>query len=152
MTPITWPRETSRTDEANDGRDLWVSAGYYAPNFAQDVQNELNQLAALQPNWDAQGAQSIEPTIVNAARWLVANLPENLIWAPAVVPMAKGNLQFEWHDGPRSLELEFETAETIHYLKWHPEEGVEDEGCYPVNDTWQTIDAIRWFMRGSTHV
>jgi hypothetical protein len=150
MTLTTWEPETAGTADIVDGRDRWILAGYYAPNFNEDVLRELVRLAALQPNWDAQGAKPINAEFIGAARSLVAALPPNLIWAPAVVPMAKGNLQFEWHDGPRSLELEFESPETIHYLKWHPEAGVEEEGCYSVRDTIQTVDAIHWFMKGSS--
>jgi hypothetical protein len=77
---------------------------------------ELTRLAALKANWDAQGALPIDQTIIESARGFAEQLPDDVVPPPAVVPMAKGNLQFEWHDGPRSLELEFEDAQTIHYL------------------------------------
>lgn len=66
--------------------------------------------------------------------------------------MAKGNLQFEWHDGPRSLELEIEDPQTVHYLKWHPEEGVEEEGFFEMQCIDQAEALIRWFRRGVAHV
>jgi hypothetical protein len=60
--------------------------------------------------------------------------------------MAKGNLQFEWHEGPRTLELEFENASTVHYLKWHPEEGLEDEGLFSLEEIDRALELIRWFV------
>lgn len=125
-----------------------MPAAYYVPDFEKRVNEALDQLAALEPNWDAQGARSIDPVVIDAARKLVKCLPKNLIWLPAVVPMAKGNLQFEWHEGPRTLELEFEAPNTIHYLKWHPEVGVEDEGTFPLADISRVVALIRWFTRG----
>ena len=65
--------------------------------------------------------------------------------------MAKGNLQFEWHQGARSLELEIEEPQTIHYLKWDPEEGVENEGSFPLGQTSRTVELILWFTKGVTH-
>jgi hypothetical protein len=112
----------------------------------------LDRLAALAPNWDAQGAKAIDPAIIDAARGLVAELPLDVARAPKVVPMAKGNLQFEWHAGERSLELEIEDRETVHFLKWHPDEGVEEEGTFPLSQASRAADLIRWFMRGVANV
>ncbi len=124
----------------------------YAPGYSDQLDREFNRLAALPPNWDAQGALAIEPEIIAAARRFADRLPENLVSAPAVVPMSKGNLQFEWHDGPRSLELEIETPETIHYLKWHPEQGIEEEDVFPSTDLAKTEMLLRWFTGSLTNV
>ncbi len=94
----------------------------------------------------------IDAQIVHAAHDFLNRLPENLVAPPLVVPMAKGNLQFEWHEGSRSLELEFESPTTIHYLKWHPEEGVEEEGFFAADDVSQAVAFIRWFVKGVANV
>lgn len=120
-------------------------------NFNDTISRELDRLALLETNWDAQGARPIAPASIEAARRLVSSLPPDLIWAPAIVPMAKGNLQFEWHQGARSLELEIEEPQTIHYLKWDPEEGVENEGSFPLGQTSRTVELILWFTKGVTH-
>lgn len=151
MTLTTLERENSRTDNTADDYSQWISVGYYAPNFHTDIDRELHRLAGLKPNWDAQGAVSVAPALIDAARDLVSKLPSNLTWPPSVVPMAKGNLQFEWHEGPRSLELEIEDPETVHYLKWHPEENVEEEGLIPICEISRIVDMICWFMRGVTY-
>ena len=94
----------------------------------------------------------IDPEIVEAARQFVSSLSEDIASPPAVVPMPKGNLQFEWHEGPRTLELEIENPTTIHYLKWHPEEGTEEESFFELSDVFRAESLIRWFMRGVKYV
>ena len=66
---------------------------------------------------------------------------------PAVVPMRKGNLQFEWHDGPRTLELEIEDPRTIHFLKWHPEAGIEEEDTCSISDADTVTALLEWFAK-----
>ncbi len=119
--------------------------------FDLAVTNELHRLAALQENWDSQGARAIDPEIIAAAGEFVSMLPGRLksrISAPAVVPMRKGNLQFEWHDGPRTLELEVEDPWTIHYLKWHYEAGIEEEEVCSTTDSDTLIGLMEWFVKG----
>lgn len=117
-----------------------------AQDFTAHLEAELDRLAALPPNWNAQGALPMVPEIIEAARHFVECLRGNIVRVPAVVPMAKGNLQFEWNEGPRSLELEIETPAVIHYLKWQPEAGIEDEGVYGINDIPRSLELIRWFQ------
>ena len=111
----------------------------------------LYRIASLPNNWDSEGACSIDPEVIEAARDFVARLPSRLksnIPIPAVVPMRKGNLQFEWHDGPRSLELEIEDPRTIHYLKWHAEAGIEEENACSISDTVTILQLLDWFAKG----
>ena len=82
----------------------------------------------------------------------MTRLPKSIARLPAVVPMAKGNLQFEWHEGPRSLELEIESPDQIHYLKWYPEEGIEEEGFLSIRDITSAEILIRWFMGSVANV
>jgi hypothetical protein len=121
-------------------------------NFHRTVSAELDRVAGLQPNWDAQGARRIDATLIAAARSFAAELPFDRIDPPKVVPMAKGNLQFEWHDGERTLELEFEAPRTVHYLKWDSDESIEDEGFFEVGETERAEELIRWFLQGVAHV
>jgi hypothetical protein len=109
---------------------------------------ELDRLAALPPNWDREGADPMDPEIVAAARKFVAALPEEILGIPAVVPIAEGNLQLEWNQGARSLELEIADPRTIHYLKWLPEEGIEEERFFPIDDLDRAVSLVRWFYEG----
>jgi hypothetical protein len=114
------------------------------PDFVQAVQSSLDSTRALAPNWDGYGAPVIEPAVIDAAKSFIAKLPENFAPRPQVVPMSNGTLQLEWHEGPKSLEIEFESAASVRYLRWHSEEGVEDEDSFPIANLQRAIDLIRW--------
>ena len=119
-------------------------------DFDVAVKSELRRLAALRENWDSEGAKSVDPIIVEAAERFISMMPDrlkSLVAPPEVVPMRKGNLQFEWHDGPRTLELEIEDARTLHYLKWHPEAGIEEEDVCSLADKDAAARLIEWFAR-----
>jgi hypothetical protein len=116
------------------------------PDFVRAVQSALESIRALAPNWDGYGAPAIQPAVIDAAKSFIAELPENLAPRPRVVPMANGTLQLEWHQGPKSLELEFESPSSIRYLQWHPEQGVEEEDSFPIANVQTAVELIRWFL------
>ena len=152
MTPTTLDSLETSTDIRGHEYDQWKPAAYYAPEFKAVVSRELDRLASLPPNWDAEGAPPISPQIIQAARNFAKDLPENIVAPPAVVPMATGNLQFEWNDGPRSLELEVEDANTVHYLKWDSDEGIEEEDFFCLEEVNRAVTLIRWFTRSVANV
>lgn len=156
MAPITLESEALSTPTARSGYDRWNStagepdASGYAllSKFDLAVNDALDQIAALEPNWDAQGAYRIDPNIIAAAREVISSLPRQIKALsgaiPTVVPMRKGNLQFEWHEMLRTLELEIESLSTIHYLKFHP--GIEEEDICSITDTDTLAGLIQWFV------
>jgi len=119
------------------------------PGFVSAIDGELDRLSQLQNNWDHEGAAPIDKAIIDAARRFVKALPDGLADRPRVVPMSAGNLQFEWHHGSKILELEFEDPQTIHFLKWYPERGIEEEDSFPATNINKAVDLIRWFMSGT---
>jgi hypothetical protein len=153
MAPLTldFDQDTSTNTDAGE-YDRWEQAAYYAPEFEAVVHRELDRLAALEPNWDAEGAPPINPQIIQAARDFISRLPENIASIPAVVPSGAGTLQFEWNEGPRTLELEIETPSMIHYLKWDSRAGIEEEDLFQITDIDRAASLIRWFMGGVAHV
>ncbi len=160
MVPLTLEHDVLSTTEMNPAGERWISKSAdaspsrYMPlcKFDLRLHGELDRVERLERNWDAQGACPINSAIIDAARNLISSLPPTVKHqrapVPAVVPMRKGNLQFEWHDGPRTLELEIETRSTVHYLKWHPEAGIEEEDVCPVDDTETLTALIQWFVEG----
>lgn len=112
----------------------------------------LADLRDMPADWLAHGLTPIDPDILDAAERFVLSLPGNLLASPKVVPMTRGRLQFEWHRGGRSLELEFETSTRIHYLKWDPASGTEDEDTLPAADTASILALLRWFATESVDV
>ncbi len=117
--------------------------------FVARVQADIEALRHLVPNWDGYGAPRIDPEVMEAAKWLIAQVPENLVVRPRVVPTSNGSIQLEWHAGPKSLELEFESPQVIRSLQWEPNAGIEEEKSFPVKDTETALDLIRWFMSGA---
>jgi hypothetical protein len=113
------------------------------------VEQDLDGLLLLPPNWDGYGAPLISPDIVASAKTWVAALWPSISVSPAAVPLSTGNLQLEWHRGTRILELEVETPTTLHYLKWNSEECVKQEGSCAMNDVDQALSLIRWFQEGT---
>jgi hypothetical protein len=155
MPPATIEPDVRTTRQTATGASeyaCWDFYGYYIEDFNANINQELNRLAALPENWDCEGAPKIDPAIIQAAREFVDRLPTNIAKVPAVVPIADGNLQFEWNAGSRSLELEIVDARKIHYLKWFPEDEIEEESFFPIDDIDQAVSLIRWFMKGAMNV
>ncbi|NUQ66492.1 MAG: hypothetical protein HUU20_28860 [Pirellulales bacterium] len=111
----------------------------------------MDRLAALPPNWDGESASPIDPEIIEAARNLITGLPEDIGCGPVVVPSADGHVQFEWNAGPVALELEIESPEVVHFLQWHPEAGVEEEGFFGIDDVDRAASLVRWFTQGTAN-
>ena len=105
----------------------------------------LEELKTLPPNWSGYSASPIDHDLIQAAKEFISALPRDIIATPKVVPMTRGRLQFEWHRGNRSLELEFESSDRIHYLKWDSDAGIEEEDAIPVKDRAKIRDLLRWF-------
>lgn len=105
----------------------------------------LDQIAALGSNWDGQGAASVDPAMIRAVRSWGPTMPG---WAfaspPAVVPLSTGAVQLEWRCDGRLLELEFEAPDRIHYLRWDPPGGIEDEDTIPVADRASAERLLAW--------
>lgn len=107
---------------------------------------ELDALGELKHNWDGYGADPIDPEILGAAKKFIQSLAEPLPALPCVVPMTRGRIQLEWHRGQRSLELEFESATHVHYLKWDAERDFEEEDVIHVGRKSDISGLIAWFF------
>lgn len=105
----------------------------------------LEEVAGLPRGWDGHDAPPIDRLIVASARKLLLDLPDVAALAPKIVPMTRGRLQFEWHRGNRSLELEFETPSLLHFLKWDPDRLIDEEDQVPAADLAAVFDLLRWF-------
>lgn len=138
-----------RLTEPTEANDNWHHVEVWDPGFVDGVQAAIESLRTLAPDWDGYGAPVIDPAVIEAAKTFIAQLPEKLAFRPRVVPGSGGTLQLEWHDGPKSLELEFESSESIRYLQWHPAAAVVEEDSFPVTDINRAVDLIRWFMTGA---
>jgi hypothetical protein len=84
----------------------------------QEIHFDLHRLSLLDDDWDYDGARSIRPGIVAAAKDFATKYVSLMRVKPWVVPMSCGRIQFGWLgiDG-RDLELEFHTPKSLIYLK-----------------------------------
>lgn len=135
----------------------WQKTEMYFPNCRRYALEQVEELREYPPNWDRYGANPFADKMIEAVRTFLNRLPDALFirpyketecFIPAVVPMSSGSIQLEWHVGSRILELEFETPATLHYLKWWPQEGIEEEGIYATADCRQSSRLIEWVLRG----
>ncbi len=129
----------------------------HSPNHRIAVWENVEKLRGYAANWDGYGAPPFTNEMLEAVKTFLTHLPEDLLLypfmeadclLPAVVPMSDGAIQLEWHVGSRVLELEFETPSTIHYLKWWPQESIEEEEMYPAEDWGQSTRLIEWVLHG----
>ncbi len=112
----------------------------------------LEELKALPPDWSVYNVNPINRQVLHAAMEFIWAVPSDIAATPKVVPMTRGRLQFEWHRGNRSLELEFENSHKLHYLKWDSDAGIEEEDVISVGDTGRIHALLRWFSSESQHV
>ena len=123
----------------------WRTMAMPLPATNSLVIQQLERLKSLESGWDGYAAEAIDGSTILAAQLFVANLEDELPAMPKVVPMTRGRLQLEWHSGPRSLELEFESPSQVHYLKWDSSVNVEEEDLVPAVDRSKLLELIQWF-------
>jgi hypothetical protein len=145
-------RPSSTTYYAGELDNRWTDLDhplfYYDPEFKEYCCKELAQLGTLQPGWDYEGAPAIDRSIINAVRGFIESLPEFIATRPMIVPMSSGRVQLEWHHGPTTLELEFESPDSVHYLKWDSTSHTAEEDIVPASHRDVLVGLIRWFMKG----
>src|SRR5947208_542134 len=129
-----------RLTEPTEASDNWHHVEVWDPGFVDGVQAAVESLRTLAADWDGYGAPCIDTRFIDAAKRFISSLPANLAFRPLVVPTSNGSLQLEWHEGSKSLELEFESPRTIRFLQWDPEKGIEEEDTIAVEDTERAVD------------
>jgi hypothetical protein len=107
--------------------------------------SRLQRLRELPSNWNGYGAEPIDPGIQSSAQRVLDKLALGGVGAPQVVPMTHGRLQLEWHKGNRSLELEFESCDSIRFLKWDSDNRIQDEDSIATTELDAINALIRWF-------
>lgn len=109
------------------------------------VHESLTRVRAFQSNWDGYGAAPLDRRILDTVASVINLIPVDAGPTPQVVPMTRGRVQLEWHRGTRSLELEFQAAGSIHFLKWDSSEGIEEEDVVDAGDAALIVALVCWF-------
>jgi hypothetical protein len=140
--------------DASTLADLRQEDGQWQPRIAADEEtgdalyDRLVELKHLPQNWDGEGAVPIREDIIQAVWDFLQAVTLDLagpLSPVAVVPMPNGSLELEWAYGNRILQLEFESPETIHYLKWDSDRGVQSEGFVASDDMPAARAMLEWF-------
>jgi hypothetical protein len=112
----------------------------------------LNNLKDLERGWDGYGAEPISLSVIARASKFIATFGNSFGGAPQIVPMTKGRLQFEWHQGNRSLEVEIGDSSEIHYLKWDSDLDLAEEDVASISDKETVQDILAWFSSEKRNV
>lgn len=149
------PPPSSTEIPAKRGRAWLAWLNVYQPESQQhrgqddrieSVLNDLLVIRSLPVGWDGYGAERIRDNIVDAAAEFFRRFASEITLTPSVVPMTRGRLQFEWNLGARSLELEFESPRSLHYLMCDEHLDSEDENVIELSDAESITRILRSFF------
>jgi hypothetical protein len=114
------------------------------PGTLKAVLWELDQLARPGDNGCGCGAV-INADIVAAARVFVRALLKAVPHRPQIVPTASGKLQLVWYRGLETLELEFESPQTVNFWKSCGDAGIAEEANFPAGDVEYAVALVEGF-------
>ena len=81
---------------------------------------------------------------IKAARGVAALISPHITQIPIVVPTSMGHVQFEWDRDSKILEIEVESPNQIHYLKWNPPSNPEED-VISVDDSGALENLAVWY-------
>jgi hypothetical protein len=91
----------------SSGASPWFSAAL----------NRINRLTALAAGWNSYSGQEVKAdTVIEAIEFLTRVAYPGMA-APAIVPLADGGLQVEWHRGGLDIEVTFSDRESAIYVE-----------------------------------
>jgi len=115
--------------------------------WVKDIEEKLNILQALEPNWDSYNSPSItQPAISNAKKLInLAKFFESI--KPNIFPVPGGGIQVEWKNDERELEIEILPNGTMMFLCEDNFENKSKEGCLLIENTEELIQLIAWINK-----
>lgn len=102
-----------------------IEATGAAPPWLPELENRVNQLLSLTPNWDTYGAQSVRLGHVVAALRLLQALVKSDSPMPTIVPTSARGVQFEWQAGQTAVEARVDDVGAFIYVE---DDSGESEG------------------------
>ena len=86
------------------------------PAWLTPVRQGFARVAALEDNWDGEGARRIAPAMLERALKSLEQLLPRHAFPPNIVPTHQAGIQFEWHRSGKDLEIELApSGETTYY-------------------------------------
>jgi hypothetical protein len=133
-----------RLDRIGDDDPGWPPSS--DESVADDpVYIRLVELKQMPRGWDGDDACSIRGEILQTAWDFIQAIQPDFSGPFAIVPLSSGTIELEWAQGNRILQIEFETSDTIHYLKWDSDREMKDEGFFPSDDMTKARSMLQWF-------
>ena len=106
----------------------------------------FDELKNLNQVW-GNDSQDVNLLIINNAENVYNELIKSHLNPDLILPLTNGNIQFEWHNGNKSLELEFISDQEIHYFKYWSNEFAPEEDVLKTKDTYKIIRLVRYFLQ-----
>jgi hypothetical protein len=102
------PESGSQTSgSTRSPKEISFNVSQPAADWLRQSIQRIQDLTALAPGWDGYGAKPIDAGVaVDAVSFLIDHAYPT-VSEPAVVPLADGGIQLEWHVGGIDLEIAF---------------------------------------------
>lgn len=90
-----------------------------AADWLRAAIRRVEDLTALAPGWDGYGAKAIDAGVALQVVSFLLDHAYRTLPEPAIVPLADGGLQIEWHHNGVDLEIAFSDDEAAVFLEDH---------------------------------
>ncbi len=121
---------TSTEIQKSDRTDVW-GRGNRSSERGPGLVNGLYKLFKNEDNWDGYGTPKISESLKHKCFEVLEVIGRNQFELPHVFPVCGGGMQFEWENGNRELEIEFNENEISSLMTEKFEHGrcryIEDE-------------------------
>jgi hypothetical protein len=79
-----------------------------AASLSTQLRQRINELLALEPNWDGENAKPVKPHVIADVAETLKRLSQHTdeFREPFLAPTFDGSVQMEWHENNRSLDIE----------------------------------------------
>ncbi len=98
------------------------------PSRVEQTIAAYSEIQSLNDNWDSYGGKRINRDLIGSSLSILAQAMEDASPVPAVVPLADGGLQLEWHRKQQDLEVVFPTDDAPQFFYQNRVTGVGQEG------------------------
>lgn len=91
----------------------YLVQSHYA-NWKLRAEERLNELVSLEQNWDGYGAGPVLFTTASFAIRVLEAICFDDTSVPEIIPGTSGDLQIEWHEGNRDIEIHVIAPNRVH--------------------------------------
>ena len=120
----------SQTSQYSKPLEFRVTVPQSAASWLGDAVAHIEELTSLAPGWDSYDSKPVDAgAAMGAVRFLLGSAYADLP-APAIVPIADGGVQIEWHRGGIDLEVSFSDGSPTIFVEDHKSGEVLDDQEY----------------------